>query len=201
MERIGFLASHRGTNMQAVIDACQSGRLPAIPAVVISNNANSGALTRAQALGIPAYHLSARGFADQYALDQAMVKTLQRHLVDWVLTVGYMKKLGPALLNTYRNRIINIHPSLLPQYGGQGMYGKHVHEAVLAGGDTETGVTVHLVNEDYDQGPILAQARVPVMPGDDVESLAGRVLQTEHAFLVETLGRLLRGELQLPSVS
>ncbi len=198
MERLGFLASHRGTNMQAVIDACRSGSLPAVPAVVISNNHNSGALTRAQAIGMPAYHLSASGFSDTDALDQAMVKTLERHLVDWVLTLGYMKKLGPRLLQAYRNRVINIHPSLLPKYGGQGMYGEHVHAAVIAAGEIETGVTIHLVNEAYDQGPILAQTRVPVLPDDDVRSLAGRVQEAEHAFLVETLGRLFRGELALP---
>lgn len=198
MKRLGFLASHRGTNMQAVIDACQSGRLPAIPAVVISNNHNSGALTRAQAIGVPAYHLSQKGFADLDALDQAIVKTLERHLVDWVLTLGYMKKLGPRLLQAYRNRIINIHPSLLPKYGGQGMYGQRVHAAVIAAGETETGVTIHLVNEEYDQGPILAQARVPVLPGDTADTLAARVLETEHSFLIDTLGQLLRGELELP---
>lgn len=184
--------------MQAVIDACRSGRLAAAPAVVISNNRNAGALTRAQAIGIPAYHLSQNNFTDSDALDQAIVKTLERHLVDWVLTLGYMKKLGPRLLHAYRNRIINIHPSLLPRFGGQGMYGQHVHAAVLAAGEPETGVTIHLVNEEYDQGPILAQTRLPVMPGDTVESLAARVLETEHTFLIETLGRLLAGEIRLP---
>lgn len=198
MKRLGFLASHRGTNMQAVIDACQSGRLPAIPAVVISNNRDAGALSRAQSIGVPAYHLSQRNFTDSDALDQAIVKTLERHLVDWVLTLGYMKKLGPRLLQAYRNRIINIHPSLLPRHGGQGMYGERVHAAVLADGDTETGVTIHLVDEEYDQGPILAQTRVPVVPGDTVETLAARVLETEHAFLIETLEQLLRGEIRLP---
>ncbi|MDZ7735310.1 MAG: phosphoribosylglycinamide formyltransferase [Gammaproteobacteria bacterium] len=182
MTRLGFLVSHRGTNMQAVVDACQSGRLPAIPAVVISNNHNAGALTRAQAFGIPAYHLSHKGFKDAEALDQAMVRTLERHLVDWVLTLGYMKKLGPQLIRAYRNRIINIHPSLLPKYGGRGMYGRHVHEAVIAAGEVETGVTIHLVNEEYDQGPILAQTRVPVRPDDTADSLAARVLEPSMRF-------------------
>lgn len=201
MIRLGFLASHRGTNMQAVFDACQAGRLQAVPAVVISNNHAAGALTRAQAIGVPAYHLSQKAFADAEALDQAIVRTLERHLVDWVLTLGYMKKLGPALLRSYHNRIINIHPSLLPKYGGQGMYGEHVHAAVLAAGEFETGVTIHLVNEEYDQGPILAQTTVPVMPGDTPETLAARVLETEHAFLVDTLGRLIDGTLELPANS
>lgn len=199
MLRLGFLASHRGTNMQAVVDACQEGRLPAVPAVVISNNHNAGALTRAQALGVPAYHLSHTNFADVESVDEAIVRTLQRHLVDWVLTVGYMKKLGPQVLHSYRNRIINIHPSLLPKYGGQGMYGEHVHAAVLAAGEFETGVTVHVVTEDYDQGPVLAQTRVSVLPGDTPASLAARVQKVEHTFLVETLGRLIDGSLSLPA--
>lgn len=200
MIRLGFMASHRGTNMQAVVDACLSGCLQATPAVVVSNNHTAGALTRAQALGIPAYHLSQKAFADADALDQAIVRTMERHLVDWILTVGYMKKLGPRLLASYHNRIINIHPSLLPKYGGQGMYGEHVHAAVLAAGEFETGVTVHLVNEEYDQGAILAQVRVPVMPGDTPASLGARVLGTEHVFLIETLRQLLAGEIELPAV-
>lgn len=198
MKRLGFLASHRGTNMQAVLDACRTGQLLAEPAVVISNNRNSGALSRAQAHGIPSYCLNEKGFADSDELDQAMVRTLQRHVVDWVLTLGYMKKLGPRMLHAFKNRIINIHPSLLPKFGGQGMYGMQVHEAVLAAGEQETGITIHLVNQEYDQGPIIAQRRVAVRPGDTAEALARRVLESEHAFLIETLGKLLDGSLTLP---
>lgn len=198
MIRLGFMASYRGTNMQAVADACIAGRLAAIPALVVSNNHTAGALTRAQALGIPAYHLSQKTFADADELDQAIVRTMERHLVDWILTVGYMKKLGPRLLSAYRNRIINIHPSLLPKHGGQGMYGDRVHAAVLAAGEFETGVTIHVVTEEYDAGPILAQTKVAVMPGDTPATLGARVLATEHTFLVETLGRLLDGSLALP---
>lgn len=199
MIRFGFMASHRGTNMQAVAQACLSGRLQAIPAVVISNNYSAGALTRAQSLGLPAYYLSQKAFADSDELDQAIVRTLERHLVDWVLTVGYMKKLGPRLLAAYRNRIINIHPSLLPKHGGQGMYGAHVHAAVLAAGEFETGVTLHVVTKDYDAGPILAQTKVAVTPGDTTASLGARVLETEHEFLIETLAQLLSGEIELPA--
>lgn len=201
MIRLGFMASHRGTNMQAVAQACLSGRLAAIPAVVVSNNYDSGALTRAQALSIPAYHLSPKTFADSDELDHAIVRTMQRHLVDWILTVGYMKKLGPRLLAAYQNRIINIHPSLLPKHGGQGRYGERVHAAVLAAGEFETGVTIHMVTEDYDAGPILAQTKVAVMPGDTAASLGERVLETEHKFLVETLERLLSGALELPAAT
>lgn len=197
--RLGFLASHRGSNMQAVIDACLDNRLPAEPAVVISNNRDSGALSRAHIHGIPAVHLSAAVVPDADELDARIVATLQEHGVELVILAGYMKKIGSHLLGAYRNRIINIHPSLLPRHGGPGMYGEHVHAAVLAAGDRETGVTVHLVNEDYDQGMILAQqGGIPVRSGDTPASLAARVLEIEHTFLVETLRRILAGEIELP---
>jgi phosphoribosylglycinamide formyltransferase-1 len=191
MPNLGFLASHRGSNMQAVIDACKSGRLQATSAVVISNNRGSGALQRARQEDIPGYHLSAETHPDPEALDQAILDTLRQHAVDLVVLAGYMKKLGPKTLTHYQGRIINIHPALLPKYGGRGMYGNHVHAAVLAAGEKETGVTIHLVDGEYDRGPILAQCRVPVLEGDTVETLARRVLEQEHAFLVETLEKML----------
>lgn len=198
LKRLGVLASSRGTNMQALLDACRSGQLSAELAVVISNNRNSGALSRAQAHGVPCYCLNESSFDDSDELDQAILRTLERHLVDWVLALGYMKKIGPRMLQAYRNRIFNIHPSLLPKFGGQGMYGMYVHEAVLAAGEQETGITIHLVDKEYDRGPAVAQLPVAVMPGDTPESLARRVQTFEHAFLIETLRQLLDGSLQLP---
>ncbi|WP_027892197.1 phosphoribosylglycinamide formyltransferase [Calidithermus chliarophilus] len=192
---LGFLASGRGSNMQAVIDACKRGELAATPRVVISNNSASGALERARQEGIPAYHLSSHTHGE--GLDEAILETLRRHEAQLVVLAGYMKKLGPRTLAAYRNRIVNIHPALLPKFGGQGMYGMNVHQAVIAAGERETGVTIHLVDEEYDHGATLAQARVPVLPGDTPETLARRVLEREHTFLVETLGRIVRGELPL----
>lgn len=196
--RLGFLASHRGSNLQAILDACRSGRLPAVAGVVISNNENAGALARAQLERVPAVHLSGRTHPDPAALDQAIAETLSRHAVDLVVLAGYMKKLGPITLARYRGRVVNIHPSLLPKHGGLGMYGERVHAAVLAAGDTESGASVHVVSGEYDQGPVLAQQRVPVLPGDTVEALAARVLVQEHALYVETLKRIITGELLLP---
>lgn len=188
--------------MQAIIDACCDGRLPAAPAVVISNNRDSGALSRAHIRGIPAVHLSSAVVPDANELDARIVTTLQEHGVELVVLAGYMKKIGPRLLSAYRNRIINIHPSLLPRHGGPGMYGEHVHAAVLAAGDRETGVTVHLVNENYDQGRILAQrGGILVRTDDTPATLAARVLEVEHEFLVETLGRILAGDIRLPDAS
>lgn len=184
---LGILASHRGTNFQAIIDACQCGRLKARPGVAISNNSAAVALERAQAAGIPTAHLSSRTHPDPDDLDAAILETLQQHNVDIVVTVGYMKKLGPRTLAAYANRIINIHPSLLPKYGGKGMYGMNVHRAVIDAGDSETGISIHRLDADYDTGPVIAQCRIPVHPDDTPESLAERVLEREHEFLVETL--------------
>lgn len=196
--RLGFLASHGGSNMQAIIDACKDGRLGATPCLVVSNNSDARALQRARREGLPAYHLSAVTHPDPDALDREILRVLRAHAVDLVILAGYMRKLGPATLEAYRGRILNIHPALLPRFGGQGMFGKRVHEAVLAAGEATTGVTIHLIDEHYDTGPILAQRQVPVLPTDTPESLAERVLREEHRLYVETLQRICRGELPLP---
>lgn len=194
---IGFLASHGGSNMQAIIDACKAGRLSAVPVVVISNNAESRALERARNEGIPNYYLSGKTHPDPDSLDQAILDALILHKVDVVALAGYMKKLGPKTLAHFRGRILNIHPALLPKHGGKGMYGIRVHEAVIAAGETESGVTVHLVTEEYDKGPILARVTVPVMPGDTPEILAERVLVQEHILYPATLQRIATGEIIL----
>ena len=194
---LGFLASHRGTNMQTLIEACRDGRLNAKPAVVISNNGESQALDRAMAAGIPGYHISSRNFPDPDALDQAIMETLRKHHVDLVLLAGYMKQVGPRTLAAFPRHVINIHPALLPKYGGKGMYGTNVHEAVIASGDRETGITIHQVDENYDGGKILAQRTVPVLPGDSARSLADRMLPLEHELYVDTLARVCSGEITL----
>jgi phosphoribosylglycinamide formyltransferase-1 len=196
---IAFFASHRGSNLQAVIDACNAGRLSARPCIVISNNGDSEALEKAGREGIPNYHLSAKTQPDPEKLDEEILAVLESRRADWIVLAGYMKKLGPKVLRKYTGRILNVHPSLLPKYGGKGMCGEAVHTAVLAAREKETGVTIHLVDEQYDHGTILAQSPVPVLPGDTVESLSARVLEQEHIFLVETLNRIIRGEILLPN--
>ena len=198
IQNLGFLASGQGSNMQAIIDACNDGRLNAHAVVVISNNGNSGALDRAKSEGIPAHHMGCKNIPDVDKLDQMITDTLRKFDVDIVVLAGYMKKIGAKTLAAYPGRIINIHPALLPKYGGKEMYGKHVHAAVLAAGETETGVTIHIVDAQYDTGPILAQTKVPVEKGDTIESLAARVLVVEHRFYVETLCKILSGEIVLP---
>ena len=195
--QLGFLASHRGTNLQAILDACETGRLQARPRVVISNNSDSGALQRARKMGVPAAHLSTYTHPEPGALDEAILAILQAYGVEVVCLAGYMKRLGPRTLAAYRGRVLNIHPSLLPKFGGQGFYGEVVHRAVLAAGVRETGATVHLVDEEYDHGQVLDQVQVPVEPGDSVETLSARVLQQEHRLYVRTLQRIASGEIEL----
>ncbi len=197
MLKLGLLASHRGSNVQAVVKACQSGRLDARPAVVISNNANAEVLQFAEAAGIPWRRIGGPAFEDDCVRDAAILETLHRYDVDLVLLVGYLKLLGPQTTAAYRRRILNTPPALLPKYGGKGLYGNRVYEAVITAGDTQTGVTVHLVDERYDQGNIVAQCRVSVALGDTVESLAARVLQREHEFLIETLQGIASGSIRL----
>jgi phosphoribosylglycinamide formyltransferase-1 len=194
--RLAILASHEGTTLQAVLDAVAQGRLPADVVVVISNNRDAGALTRARAAGVPAVHLSSATHPHPEELDQAIAETLASARVDLVLLAGYLKKLGPRVLGDYGGRILNTHPALLPKFGGQGMYGSRVHEAVLASGDTESGVSIHLVDAGYDTGPLLAQCRVPVMPGDSATALAARVQAREREFVVETLVGIASGTLE-----
>jgi phosphoribosylglycinamide formyltransferase 1 len=198
IKKLGFLASHNGSNMQCIIDACNQDKLNAEPVVVISNNGNSGALDRANSEGIPAYHISNKRFSDADTLDREIRDTLIRHNVDLVILAGYMKKVGSMTIKAFEGRIINIHPALLPKFGGKGMYGYNVHEKVLASGERETGVTIHVVSDNYDTGPILAQQKVPVLENDTVESLAERVLITEHLIYVDTIKKIVDGKILLP---
>ena len=196
---LGFLASHGGSNMQAVIDACREGRLDAEPRVVISNNSLSIALRRAADAGIPHFHVSTVTHPDDDARDRAIVDILERHGVDLVVLGGYMKELGAATISRFRGRIVNVHPALLPKFGGRGFYGISVHEAVLASGEKVTGATIHLVDEQIDHGAVLAQRMVAVEESDTAETLAERVLAVEHSLYVDTLRRIASGEIDLDS--
>jgi phosphoribosylglycinamide formyltransferase-1 len=197
---LGVLASHSGTNLQAIIDACKEGRLDASVRVVVSNNSGAMALERAKREGIPWYHLSSATHPEPDNLDGAILNALQSHDVDLVILAGYMKKLGHQTLSRFQNRILNSHPALLPKYGGKGMYGSRVHEAVLSAGERVTGVTIHIVDEEYDHGPAVAQCRIPVREGDTVESLEERVKERERGFWIEVLQKLAMGELDLDNI-
>ena len=176
MSRIALLASGRGTTMEAVVGACRDGRLNATPTLMITTNLESGAAGRARALGLPCYD---------------SIYALLPYGVEWLVLCGYLRQLSPEMVALYRNRIVNIHPSLLPKYGGRGFYGLRVHEAVLEAGDHLTGATVHLVDEGLDTGPILAQRTIPVLEGDTPQTLADRLRPVEHALYIDTLEQLL----------
>lgn len=199
--RIGVLASHNGTTLQSVIDACEGAVIDADVAVVISNNSQSGAARRAVRHRIPFAHLSGLTHPGPGDLDDSICTSLERNRVDLVLLAGYMKKLGRKTLATFAGRIVNTHPALLPAFGGVGMFGQNVHAAVLDAKVSTTGVTIHLVDKSYDTGAVVAQREVAVLADDDVTSLSARVQTQEKALLIEVLGEIAGGRLDLSDLS
>jgi formyltetrahydrofolate-dependent phosphoribosylglycinamide formyltransferase len=174
--RVAVAVSGRGSNLEALLRAL-GAEAPAHVVLVLSNRADAPALDRARDHGVAAEVLSDPSNGTEW-LDR-----LAQHRVDLLVLAGYLKLVPAAVIARYRDRILNVHPALLPAFGGRGMYGHHVHEAVLASGARESGATVHLVDEVYDRGRILAQARVPVLPGDSAQTLGARVLGVEHRLL------------------
>jgi phosphoribosylglycinamide formyltransferase-1 len=201
MLTLGFLASHGGSSMRAILAAIRDGTLKAEARLAISNNVDAPALAAARAAGVPTLHLSHTRLGPQRDVDRAIADALEASGVDLLVLSGYLRKLGPEVLRRYRGRALNIHPGLLPRYGGKGMFGRHVHEAVLAAGERQSGITIHLVDEEYDHGPTLAEQRVAILPGDDAASLAARIEALEPGFFVATLRRIAAGELPLPAIA
>jgi phosphoribosylglycinamide formyltransferase 1 len=194
--RLGFLASHAGSSMRAIVKAIGAGDLKAEAAIVISNNADADALAFAEANGLAREHISKTTAGSEAEADRLIASAFERVEVNLVVLSGYLRMVGPLVLERYRGRILNIHPALLPKHGGKGMYGRFVHEAVLAAKDTLSGASVHLVDEEYDHGAVLSQRSVPVYPDDTVESLRDRVVAIEGKLFVETLGAIVaRGEI------
>jgi len=183
--RVAVLASGGGTNLQALLDALHDSPLARV-ARVVTNRPDAGALERARQSGVPAAVLRDPGDAAE------LLAALTDAGADLVVLAGYLKLVPPPVVARFRWRMINIHPALLPAHGGPGMYGRRVHEAVLASGAAESGATVHYVDEQYDRGPIIAQARVPVRLGDSAETLAARVLEAEHRLLPRVVLELAR---------
>lgn len=174
--RVAVCVSGRGSNLEALLTALASDPV-AVVALVLSHRADAPALERARARGIPAVSLRHHDDPAEW------LGLLERHAIELVVLAGYLKLVPEPVVRRYEGRIINIHPALLPDFGGPGMYGARVHRAVLAAGVPVSGATVHVVTAEYDRGPILAQARVPVRPGDTPETLAARVLEVEHQLL------------------
>lgn len=190
--RLAVLASGRGSNLQAILDAIAAGELDARMAGVFGDRPKALALDRAREAGVPARALRPRDFASRGEFDAALFAEVASVQPDLVVCAGYMRLLGAAVLEPWAGRIINIHPSLLPEFKGL-----DTHARALAAGVAEHGASVHFVTPDLDGGPVIAQARVPVLPGDDPDSLAARVLEVEHPLLLATLGLLCAGRIRL----
>lgn len=179
--------------LEAIANACSSGSLMAEVVVVIGNNRDSVVLRRASERSLHHVHLSNLTHTNTGELDAAMLEALIHAKAEFVVLAGFMKKVGPQVLAAFDGRIINTHPALLPKFGGSGMYGRRVHEAVLAAGEEYSGASVHLVTREYDAGHVIAQVRVPVLAGDTVSTLSERVKTAERALLVQTLQGIAKG--------
>ncbi|WP_375268061.1 formyltransferase family protein [Phenylobacterium sp.] len=198
MLRLGFLASRNGTAMRAILEAVARGELAAEPRIVVSNNRQAPALAHAAALGVPTAWIPTKD--DPAAADAALTQAMSAAGVELVVLSGYLRKLGPVFLERFRGRVLNIHPGPLPAFGGQGMYGRRVHEAVIASGVAESGAVIHLVDGEYDQGPEIARISAPVLPGDTAETLEARITALEPDFYVRTLQEIAEGRRRLPVV-
>lgn len=200
---LGFFASHNGSNVSAILNNIRSGYLKATPKVVISNNFDSNVIKTANNFNIPGFiinnktietYVSRYGCSDK---NEVILEILKKNEVNLIILAGYMQKIDEKVIEAYNNRILNIHPALLPKYGGKGMYGMNVHEEVIKSLDKESGATVHLVDKEYDKGRILGQAKVPRYEKDTAESLASRVLRFEHALYSQVLKDIQVGIIDL----
>jgi phosphoribosylglycinamide formyltransferase-1 len=198
--RLGFMASHGGTSMRAILSGIQRQELKMSAGVLISNNFDAAALATAAHFNVPTRVLNSKVCGSGALLDHSIAAALTEHAVDLVVLSGYRRKLGEVTLRTYGNRILNVHPSLLPDFGGVGMYGDRVFEAVLKARVSTTGVTIHLVDGEYDHGPSLAQCEISVFPEDTVETLAKRVQAMEPLVYIQTLQAIAEGRIDLDSL-
>ncbi|MDY0234996.1 MAG: phosphoribosylglycinamide formyltransferase [Gudongella sp.] len=188
-KKIGVLISGGGTNLQAVIDACSENKINAETVVVISNKEHAFGLKRAEKAGIDALYIAPKLFSSS-DYDLEIIKELKKREVDLIVLAGFLRVLSPIFINAFRDKIINIHPSLIPEFCGDGYYGEKVHQAVLDSDCKLTGATVHFVDEGTDTGEIILQESVDVLRDDTVESLQKRVLRVEHKILVKALHEL-----------
>ncbi len=189
---ISFLASHGGSSAKQIIAAINQGDIPAKTGIIISNNRDSEIYRWCQQQGFPVTHISGSTHKNPEQEDLAILQALTEAETDLVVLSGYMKKINSRTLEHFSNRIVNIHPSLLPKHGGAGKYGDKVHAAVLAAGDKLSGASVHLINEIYDDGPVLAQRQVPVYDNDTVETLRARVQSIEAELYIEAIAQFLK---------
>jgi len=194
--RIAFLASNKGTSFRAVWKAIQSKQMDAQAVALVSNRANSPALLFAEEHGVPSFLIPTKGV--EADADNKLRQVLVERRADLVVLSGYLRKLGPTTLDAFEGRILNVHPGPLPEYGGLGMYGRKVHQAVLDNGERSTAATVHLVDAEYDHGRTVATKVVPIGLADDIAALESRVMDAECVLFVDTIRKIAAGELRLP---
>ena len=190
--RLAVLISGRGSNLQAILDQAASGELPAQIAAVISNRPGVAGLERARKAGVPALELDHKNFADRSDFEAALIELIDHQRPDLVILAGFMRVLTAGFTEHYRGRLLNIHPSLLPKFRGL-----HTHERAIAAGEIEHGASIHFVTAELDGGPVVAQARVPVLPGDDPDTLAARVLEREHRLYALAIRWFAEGRIEL----
>ena len=191
-EILGVLCSGRGTNLQSIMAAVDSGQIPAPVGVVLADKPDAKALERAEKAGIPHFCVDRKQYADKQAFEEALVEKLRAHGVTLVILAGFMRILSPYFVHEFPGRILNIHPSLLPSFGGA-----HAHRDVLAYGVKVSGCTIHFVDEGMDSGPIILQTAVPVLDDDDEDALAARVLEQEHKLYPRAISLFLNGKLKI----
>ena len=191
--RIAVLVSGGGSNLEAILQAQETGQLTGAEVVlVLSSKKDVQALERASRHKIATAVIERASVSTDEAFERAILDGLAKAETDLICLAGYLRKLGPGIIRRYQGRILNIHPALLPKFGGPGMYGHFVHEAVMAAGEKESGCSVHVVDEEFDHGPVLAQAKIAVVPGDTPESLAARILEEEHRLYPKTIAEFCR---------
>ncbi|MCX6166347.1 MAG: phosphoribosylglycinamide formyltransferase [Ignavibacteriae bacterium] len=193
---ICIFASGSGTNFKAIIEAKKSGIINSEVSLLVTNNSDCGAVAIAKENNIPVFHISRKVYPDASDEEYAnlFLDKFEVYKIDFIVLAGYMKMLDVRIIRKFPNRIINIHPALLPKFGGKGMYGMNVHRAVIEAGEKESGVSIHFVNENYDEGKIIFQERVIVEPNDDAETLQKKVLRLEHKYYAEVISKIENGE-------
>ncbi len=192
--KIAVFISGTGTNLQALINSRKKGKLEAEIALVVSSSLQAGGLSHAERAGLPTFVFQEKEYPSKMEATKALLEKLRQHKIDFIALAGYLKLIAPEIIAAYPDRIINIHPGLLPKYGGKGMYGVHVHEAVIAAHEKESGVTIHLVDEKYDHGRILKQIKVPVYDDDTPGLLQQRIQKEEHKHYPIVINNFIKGK-------
>jgi len=192
-KRLAIFCSGNGTNFRAVYSGIREQHLPCEIVLCISNTSQCGAMKFAQEKGIEILHLAQKNFPTENNYEETLLSALCERNIDFILLAGYMKKIPSCIVSAFEKKILNIHPALLPKYGGEGMFGMNVHRAVITNNETISGATVHFVSDEYDKGEILLQHTVAVLPSDTPETLSEKVLAVEHLLYIEALKKVLIG--------